>query len=92
MRIPNANAGEGGTFAYVREDSRLEPKSLVITRSDGSVVPASRILKIAVNPSSVDVTLAKGAFSRARQAAKATIATKAYYHFGPGSAVPVNVQ
>ena len=77
--------------SYVREDSRLTPKSLVITKSDGSVIPAEKIVKIVVNPASVEVTLAKGAFARARQAAKATVATKAYYHFGPGAAVPIRI-
>lgn len=63
----------------------------MITKADGSLVPADKILKIAVNLSNVQVTLAKGAFANSTEAAKATVATKAYYHFGPGAAVPVRI-
>ena len=91
MRPAGPTAAEGEPRLYVWEDSLLTPKSLVIIRSDGSVVPADKILKIAVNPSNVVVTLAKDAFSRARQAAKATVATKAYYQYGPGAAVPIRI-
>jgi hypothetical protein len=90
-RIPNANASEGGTYTYIREDSLLYPKSLVITKADGSVIPAEKIIKIVVNPTNVQVTLAKGAFARAVEAKNATVATKAYYHFDPGAAVPVRI-
>jgi M6 family metalloprotease-like protein len=88
-RIPNANTGEGGTNTYIREDSLLYPKSLVITKAGGSIIPAEKIIKIVVNPTNVQVTLAKRAFSRAAEATNATVATKAYYHFGPGAAMPV---
>lgn len=91
QRTTGANAGEGRTNTYVREDSLLYPKSLVITKADGSIIPAEKILKIQVNPASVQVTLAQGAFARAAEATKATVATKAYYHFGPGAAVPVRI-
>jgi len=91
QRIVNANAPQGRTSPYIREDSRLYLKSLVITRADGSLVPADKIIKIAVNPANVQVTLAKGAFASAAEAGKATVATKAYYHFGPGAAVPVRI-
>lgn len=90
-RIPNANASKGGTFTYIREDSLLNPESLVITKADGAIIPAEKILKIVVNPTNVQVTLAKGAFARAREVTNATVATKAYYHFGPGAPVRVNV-
>jgi len=91
QRTSRANAGEGGSGTYVREDSLLFPKSLVITKADGSVIPAEKIIKIAVNPTNVQVTLARGAFARAAEARNATLATKAYYHFGPGAAVPVRI-
>ena len=85
--IPLREGAKAGR--YVREDSRLAPESLVITRSDGTVVPEDRILKVVVSPTSVEVKLAEGAFPRAGRAEKATVATKAYYHFGPGAAVPI---
>ncbi len=91
QRIPNANAGEGGTFTYIREDSLLDPRSLVITKADGSIMGAEQIIKIEANPSSIRVVLAKGAFTGTAEAEKATVATKAYYHFGPGAAVPVRI-
>lgn len=91
QRIPNSNAGEGGANPYIREDSLLRPRSLVITKADGSNIAAEKIIKIVVNPTSVHVTLAKGAFARAAEAKNATVATKAYYHFAPGAAVPVSI-
>ena len=91
QRIPNANAGEGGTFTYIREDSLFDPRSLVITKADGSIMAAEQIIKIEVNPGSVRLTLVEGAFTGAAEAEKATVATKAYYHFGPGAAVPVRI-
>ncbi len=91
QRIVNTDDPKDLSNIYIREDSRLYPRSLVITRADGSLVPADKILKIAVNPAAVQVTLAKGAFASAAEAAKATVATKAYYHFGPGAAVPVRI-
>jgi M6 family metalloprotease-like protein len=91
MRPPSPTAAENEPRYYVREDSILFPKSLVITRSDGTPVPTDKILKIAVNPTRVEVTLAKDAFARPRDAAKATVATKPYYWFGPGSAVPIHI-
>jgi len=93
QRNVNTNPAEGGgPSTYIREDSLLCPKSLVITKSDGSVVPPEKIVRIAVNPTSVQVTLAAGAFTRAEEAKNATVATKAYYNFGPGTAVPLNIQ
>lgn len=89
QRIPNANAGEGGTYTYIREDSLLDPKSLVIAKADGSIIPAKKIIKIVVNPSNVQVTLAKGAFTGAKDAAGATVATRAFYHFGAGAPVRI---
>ena len=77
--------------ARIREDSLLCPKSLVITQADGSIIPAKNIIKIVVNPGNVQVTLAKGAFAGTNNAAGATVATRAYYHFGPGAAVPVRI-
>jgi len=92
QRIANTDAGgENAPSYYVREDSLLDPQSLAIRKGDGSIIPAKKILKVAVNPSGVQVTLAKGAFARAAEATNATVATKAYYHFGPGSAVPVRI-
>ncbi len=90
-RIPNANARRGGNFTYVREDSLLYPESLVITKSDGSLIPTEMIIDIDVSPAGVQVTLAQGAFADAEEAAGATVATKAYFNFGPGAAVPVSV-
>jgi len=89
-RMVNERTGEKSV--YVREDSRFYPKSLVITKADGSVVPVDKILKIAVLPTSVEVTLAEGAFAGAAEAAGATVATRAWYNFGPADAVPVSVQ
>lgn len=91
LRIPNANARNGGNYTYIREDSLLCPESLVITKSDGSVIPEEKIISIVVNPSNVLVTLAQGTFADAADAANATVATKAYYNFGPGATVPVSV-
>ncbi|MHB8094894.1 MAG: metallopeptidase domain-containing protein [Candidatus Aminicenantales bacterium] len=85
------NDREGRKSVYIREDSRLYPKSLMITKADGSVVPEGKIVKITVNPSNVVVTLAEGAFKNAAEAGKAKVATKAYYHFAPAAAVPVSV-
>lgn len=90
MRPANPGA-EGEASTFVREDSRLTPQSLVITKSDGSMIPADRILKIVVNPASVEVTLATGTFARARQVEKATVATKPYYNFGPGAPAPIRI-
>jgi hypothetical protein len=75
--------------AYVREDSRLDPTRLVITKADGSVIPAKQIVKIIISPGSVQVILAKGAFKQAGEAAGAAVATRAFYHFRPGAAVPL---
>jgi M6 family metalloprotease-like protein len=90
-RIPNANARSGGNFTYIREDSLLYPVNVVITKSDGSIVPAEQIIDIDVSPSSVQVTLAEGTFADAQEAAGISIATKAYFNFGPGAAVPVRI-
>ncbi len=75
----------------IREDSLLYTKSLVIAKTDGFVIPAKKIIKVVVNPTNVQITLAKGAFARAAEATKATVATRAFYHFGPGAAVPVRI-
>jgi M6 family metalloprotease-like protein len=95
IRTEAGAATEGGTAAggstYIREDSMLWPKNLVITRADGSKVPADKIIKIKVYPVSVEVTLAAGAFANAEAAKGATVATKAYYHFAPGAPVPVQI-
>ena len=89
QRTSRANTSGEGTHPYIREDSMLYPKSLVIAKADGSVIPASQIVKIAINPASVEVTLAKGTFAGAQDAAGATVATAAFYHFGAGAAVPI---
>ncbi|MBM3311393.1 MAG: hypothetical protein FJY80_07785 [Candidatus Aminicenantes bacterium] len=91
-RPVNPNAAEGSPPSrYVREDSRLTPQSLVVKKRDGSIVPREKILKISVLPSGIQVTLAKGAFKNARDAAGATVATRASFHFGPSAAVPVRL-
>jgi M6 family metalloprotease-like protein len=87
QRIPIANAGNRATYIYIREESELDPNHVVITKANGSVIPAKQITGIVVNPASVEITLAKGAFTSAADADRATIATKAYYHFGAGAAV-----
>jgi M6 family metalloprotease-like protein len=90
QRISNANATNGGKYTYVREDSILRADQLVITRANGSVVPAARITGLAVSPRGVRVTLAPGTFAGMAAASGATVATKAYYHFGPGAPVPLS--
>jgi len=39
----------------------------------------------------VQIKLAEGAFANEKEAMNATVATKAYFNFGPGAAVPVNI-
>ena len=90
QRFPGSNANNGGSYTYIREESVLVPESLVIKRADGAVVPADKVIRIKVNPSNVDVTLAPGVFSRPADIAGATVAVKPYYHFGAGAPVPVN--
>jgi M6 family metalloprotease-like protein len=92
-RIPNANARSGGTYTYIREDSLLNPESLVITKADGSIIPAKKIIRIVVNPNptNVQVTLAKDTFARVEEAMNVTVATKAYFNFGPSAPVSVDV-
>lgn len=90
-RIPNANARRGGTYTYIREDSLLHPESLVITKADGSIIPAEKITRIVVNPTSVRVTLAEDTFARVEEAVNVTVATKAYFNFGPSAPVRANV-
>ncbi|MGA2260374.1 MAG: hypothetical protein ABSH28_02940 [Acidobacteriota bacterium] len=92
QRIPNANGGNHGTYTYVREESVLTPGNLVITKANGSVIPEKMIRGIVVLPNGVQVTLAKGAFKNAADAAHATIATKAYYHFGAGAPVRIEIR
>jgi len=92
QRAAGAEAGGGSPSpSYVREDSRLTSQRLVIRKGDGSVILAAKILKIAILPTGVQVTLAKSAFKNAKEAAGATVATRACYHFGPGTAVPLRV-
>jgi M6 family metalloprotease-like protein len=90
LSIPIGN-GARGTYAYIREESRLNAGNLVITKSDGSVIPAKDIIGITIQPTSVQVTLAKGAFARAAEVSRATVATRAYYHFSAGAPVRVNI-
>ncbi len=87
----NVEFQQRASTTRICEDSLLYPKSLVITKADGSIVTAKQIIKITVNPTNVQVVLAKGAFARAAEATNATVATTAYYHFGPGAAVPVRI-
>ena len=91
QRIPNANANNGGTYTYVREESILGPGHLVIAKANGSILPAAKITDVTVNPAGVQVTLAKGTFASAADASGATIATRSYYHFGAGAAVRLTV-
>lgn len=90
-RIPNANARRGGTYTYMREDSLLNPGSLVITKADGSIIPANKITRIVVNPTNVQVTLTNGTFASVEEATNVTVATKAYFNFGPSAPVRVDV-
>ncbi len=87
QRIPNANAGNRGTYTYIREESVLNPDNLIITKGNGSVIPARLISAIVVNPAGVQVTLAKGAFASEADASRATVATRAYYQFAAGATV-----
>jgi hypothetical protein len=89
QRIPIANASNRATYTYIREESVLDPSRVVITKANGSVIPAKQIASIVVNPAGVELTLAKGAFTSAADADRATVATKAYYHFGAGAAVRI---
>ena len=89
VRYPNANAGGKGTYTYVREESLLTPSLIVIKTSKGQVVPTVKIEKVEVTPGSVRVTLAKGVFETPAAAAGATVATKAYYFFGPGAPIGI---
>jgi hypothetical protein len=90
LRIPIGNPTRG-TYTYIREESLLNAGNLVITKANGSVVPAKSITGIVVNSTSVQVTLAKGTFARAAEASRVTVATRAYYHFGAGAPVRVNI-
>jgi hypothetical protein len=91
LRIPNANANNGGTYTYVREESILRPEHLVITKANGSIIPAAKITGVTVTPTGVEVALANGSFTSAADASGATVATRPYYHFGAGAAVRVTV-
>ena len=77
------------SYTYVREESVLTPAHVVITRSNGSVMPAATIEKVEVRPSGVRVALAKGAFATPAEADGATVATKAFFYFGPGAPVRI---
>jgi hypothetical protein len=90
-RIPSSGI-EPNARSYVREDSRLDAMRLVITRAGGSVIPAAQIVKIVIKPGSVQVTLAKDTFRQAGEARGATVATRPYYHFGPGAPVPIETR
>ncbi len=92
LRIPNANSGNKGTYTYIREESKLVADDLVIARTNGSVIPSKMITNVEVRPDGVRVTLAKGAFRKASDAARATVATKAYYSFGPGAPSRIEVK
>ncbi len=91
QRIPNANAGNRGTYTYVREESVLRPDDLIITKANKSIVPAKLITGIIVRPAGVEVTLARGAFAGAAEAARATVATRAFYNFASGAPVRLSV-
>ncbi len=68
------------------------PDDLVIARANGSVIPSKMFTGIVVQPDGVSVTLAKGAFRNAADAAHATVATKAYYYFGAGAPVRIGIK
>jgi len=88
-RIPDANAGNRGNYTYVREESVLRPDSVVISRRGGAVVPGARITGITAHPAGVEVALAPGTFADIKDAAGATVATRRFFHFGAGAAVPI---
>lgn len=73
----------------VREDSLFHPRCLVITKSNGSAVPENKIVRIVVNPAGVQVTLAQGVFRNMKDAKRATVATRPFYHFGAGAPVAI---
>ncbi len=89
LRIPITGSGNSAAYDYVREDSVLSAGNVVIAKGDGTVVPAARITGIVVSPTGVQVTLAKGTFATAADAARATVATRAFYHFGAGAAARI---
>ena len=91
LRIPIANGGSRGTYMYIREESIPEADKMVITKANGSVIPANKITSIAVNSAGIQITLVKGTFAGAADAAGATIATKVYYYFGAGAPVRLTV-
>jgi M6 family metalloprotease-like protein len=80
-RITDSNSINAGHYTYVREESRLTPGDVVITKANGSVIPPDKITGIVINPSSVEVDLADGAFADAADAAGFTVRTEAYYYF-----------
>jgi M6 family metalloprotease-like protein len=86
-RITDSNSINNGHYVYVREESRLTPADVVLTRADGTAVPVASVA--AVNPGSVDLTVAPGAFPTAASAAGLKLATKAYFSFAASAAVPV---
>jgi hypothetical protein len=87
-RITDSNSINNGHYVYVREESRLTPADVVLTRADGTTVPIASVA--AVNPGSVDLTVAPGAFGTGASAAGLKIATKPFFYFAASAAVPVN--
>ncbi len=90
-RIPITGAGEAVSYTYVREDSLLRPDHIVITKGDGSIITAAGITGIVVNPTGVEVTLAKGIFADVAEVSGTTVSTKAHYYFGAGAAVEISI-
>jgi M6 family metalloprotease-like protein len=86
-RLPGRNPQD--SQGRIREDSLLYPSSLVIEKANGTVVPAAKITKVVVNPTSVQVTLAKDVFPNAKAAAGATVGTRPYFFYGAGAPVPI---
>ena len=92
QKIPTANAGNRGTYTYIREESVLKSDNLIITKGNGSVIPAKLISGIVVNPTGVQVTLDKGAFASEADASRATVSTRAYYQFSAGAPVRLSAK
>ena len=84
-RILNANAIYGGADTYIREESRVRPQDIVVTKGDGTTVPVVSVDK--VNPDSLEVTVQP--LAGAADAAGLKVATKAFYYYAAGAAVPV---
>jgi len=79
--------------SYVtRPRTGLTASQIVLTRGDGSVVPATAIAQVTVGAAGVDLRFAAGTFANAAAAAGLRIATKPYYVFTGSAAIPVDVQ